>query len=135
MSGLRLFSNIIIALLTVWVSYAYVNSIIGNIIMFPLVSPRKENIPYYKLKTVRLSVFITFVYYALFHFIKGSEKIYPIHFLKTYLFALAFTGFITLFQYQDTKSTDTWLVLFFTPSAVILQIATRRRFKKYFSKK
>ena len=75
MGGLRLFSNIIIALLAVWVSYAYVNSIIGNIIMFPLVSPRKENIPYYKLKIVRLSVFITFVYYALFHFIKGSEKI------------------------------------------------------------
>ena len=77
--------------------------------MFPLVSPRKENIPYYKLKIVKLSVFITFVYYALFHFIKRSEKIYPIYFLKTYLFALAFTGFITFFQYQDTKSTDTWL--------------------------
>ncbi len=135
MSGLRLFSNIIIALLAVWASYSYVNSIIGNTIMFPLVYPSEENIPYYKLQTVRLSVFITFVYYALFHFIKGSEKIYPIHFLKTYLFALAFTGFITLFQYQNTKSTDTWLVLFFTLSAVILQIATRRRFKKYFSKK
>ena len=39
MSGLRLFSNIIIALLAVWASYAYVNSIIGNTIMFPLVSP------------------------------------------------------------------------------------------------
>jgi len=135
MSGLRLFSNIIIAILAVWVSYAYVNSIIGNIIMFTLVSPRKESIPYYKLKTVRLSVFITFVYYALFRFIKGSEKIHPIYFLKTYLFALAFTGFITLFQYQDTKSTDTWLVLFFTLSAVILQIATRHRLKKYFKKK
>ena len=103
--------------------------------MFPLVSPSEENIPYYKLQTVKLSVLITFVYYALFHFIKGSEKIYPIHFLKTYLFALVFTGYITLFQYQDTISTDTWLVLFFTLSAVILQIATRRRFKKYFSKK
>ena len=77
--------------------------------MYSLVSPNKENITYYKLQLVRLSVFITFVYYALFHVIKGSEKIYPIHFLKTYLFALAFTGFITLFQYQDTKSTDTWL--------------------------
>ena len=121
--------------MAVWASYAYVNSIIGNTIMFPLVSPSEDNITYYKLQTVRLSVFITFVYYALFHFMKGSEKIYPIHFLKTYLFALAFTGFITLFQYHDTKSTDTWLVLFFTLSAVILQIATRRRFKKYFSKK
>ena len=97
--------------------------------MYPLVSPSKENITYYKLQTVRLSVFITFVYYALFHFIKGSEKIYPIHFLKTYLFALAFTGFINLFQYIDTKTTDTWLVLFFTLSSVILQIATRRRVK------
>jgi len=63
---------------------------------------------------------------------KGSEKIYPIHFLKTYLFALAFTGFITLFQYHDTKSTDTWLVLFFTLNAVILQIATRRSLKSIF---
>ena len=62
MSGLRLFSNIIIALLVFWVSYAYVNSIIGNIIMFTLVSPRKENISYYKLQTVKLSVLITFVY-------------------------------------------------------------------------
>ena len=98
----------------VWASYAYVNSKIGNTIMFPLVSPSEENIPYYKLQTVKLSVLITFVYYALFHFIKGSEKIYLIHFLKTFLFALAFTGYINLFQYQDTKSTETWLVLFFT---------------------
>tara|TARA_B100000401_G_C52664373_1_gene651698 strand:- start:141 stop:368 length:228 start_codon:yes stop_codon:yes gene_type:complete len=75
MSGLRLFSNIIIALLAVWASYSYVNSIIDNTIMFPLVSPSEENIPYYKLQTVKLSVLITFVYYALFHFIKGSEKI------------------------------------------------------------
>ena len=102
--------------------------------MFPLVSPRKENIPYYKLQTVRLSVFITFVYYALFHFIKGSEKIYPIHFLKTYLFASVFTCFITLFQYQDTKSTDTWLVLFFTLSTVILQIAKDVGLKSIFQK-
>ena len=80
MNGLRLFSKIIIAWLEVWASYAYVNSKIGNTIMFPLVSPSEENIPYYKLKTVRLSVFITFVYYALFHFIKGSEKIYPLYF-------------------------------------------------------
>ena len=43
--------------------------------MFPLVSPSEENIPYYKLQTVKLSVLITFVYNALFHFIKGSEKI------------------------------------------------------------
>ena len=49
MSGLRLFSKIIIALLEVWASYAYVNSKIGNTIMFPLVSPSEENIPYYKL--------------------------------------------------------------------------------------
>ena len=48
---------------------------IGNTIMFPLVSPSEENIPYYKLQTVKLSVLITFVYNALFHFIKGSEKI------------------------------------------------------------
>ena len=59
MSALKLFSNIIIALLAVWASYAYVNSIIGNTIMFPLVSPSEENIPYYKLQTVRLSVFIS----------------------------------------------------------------------------
>ena len=81
-----------------------------------------------------MSVFITFVYYALFHFIKGSERIYPIHFLKTYLFALAFTGFITLFQYHDTKSTDTWLVLFFTLSTVILQIAKDVGLKSIFQK-
>ena len=60
MSGLRLFSKIIIALLEVWASYVYVNSKIGNTIMFPLVSPSEENIPYYKLQTVRLLVFITF---------------------------------------------------------------------------
>ena len=87
MSGLRLFSKIIIACLEVWASYAYVNSKIGNTIMFPLVSPSKENIPYYKLQTVRLSVFITFVYYALFHFIKNKrENITNTLFLKhTYL--------------------------------------------------
>ena len=69
MSRLRLFSNIIIALLAVWASYAYVILIIGNNIMFPLFSPSEESVVYYKLQPARLSVFITFVYYALFHFI------------------------------------------------------------------
>ena len=95
--------------MAVWASYAYVNSIIGNTIMFPLVSPSEENIPYYKLQTVRLSVFTTFVYYALFHFIKGSEKIYPIHFLKTYLFALALTSFITLNRYININLHDFYI--------------------------
>ena len=72
MSGLRLFSKIIISLLEVWASYECVNSKMGNTIIFPLVSPSEKNIPYYKLQTVKLSVLITFVYYALFHFIKRS---------------------------------------------------------------
>ena len=44
--------NFLIALLAFWASYAYVNSIIGNTIMFPLVSPSEENIPYYKLQAI-----------------------------------------------------------------------------------
>ena len=49
MGGLRLFSKIIISLLEVWASYEFVNSKIGNTIMFQLVSPSEENTPYYKL--------------------------------------------------------------------------------------
>ena len=70
MSGLRLFSKIIIALLEVWASYAYVNSKIGNTIMFPLVSPSEENISYYKLQTVGLLVFYYFYILGTFSFYK-----------------------------------------------------------------
>ena len=55
-------SKIIISLLEGWASYEYVNSKLGNTIMLPLVSPSEENIPYYKLQTVKLSVFISFIY-------------------------------------------------------------------------
>ena len=87
MSGLRLFSKIIIALLEVWASYAYVNSKIGNTIMFPLVSPSEENIPYYKLQNSKIVSFNYFCILRTFSFYKRKrENITNTLFLKhTYL--------------------------------------------------
>ena len=68
------------------------------------------------------------------HFLHGSKEVYPIHFLKTFLFMLSIMGLTVFLKGYAEVSLKQWLVLlFFFCVATILHLATgskNRRFGK-----
>lgn len=68
------------------------------------------------------------------HLLFGSREVYPVHFLKTYLFMVSIIGCIVFFQtgVRPTK--------YFVPSfpfwvAIALNLASAPRYRRYFKKK
>ncbi len=49
-------------------------------------------VPDGRLQSIRLAVLATFAFYGIMHLIQGSKEVYPIHFLKSFLFFLGTMG-------------------------------------------
>ena len=78
-------SKIIVALLTLWAIFILVSEIMGITVYFPFNFVEREEIPYQRINSVRLSVFLTFIYFGFRYLFFQSEKLYPIQFLDIYI--------------------------------------------------
>ena len=130
---LRLLSKIVILGLSIWGIYATVSALVGVTIYFPLRVGEVEDIPYHRWQAVRVSVFLTFTYFAVLHLVNGSREIYPVKFLETYLVMLTIAG-LTIFIREGVDAGEYAIVGFFGVCALILNLASRPKFRRYFSR-
>ena len=130
----QLLSKIIITLLTLLGIAILVGEIFNLHIYFPINLAENNEIPYNNLIAIRLAILATFSFYGLMHFLHGSKEVYPIHFLKTFLFMLSIMGLTVFLKGYAEVSLKQWLLLlFFFCVATILHLATdskNRRFGK-----
>ena len=134
MKWVRYTANIIILILALWAVYATATALFGVSVYFPIRVAGADSIPEHRWQSARLSVFVTFAYYAAIHLINGSREVYPIHFLKVYLLALTIVGTIVFIR-AGVPVHEYALPVFFAACTLILHIASRPRFRKYFSRK
>ena len=130
---LRLLSKIVILGLSIWGIYATVSALMGVTIYFPLRVGEVEDIPYHRWQAVRVSVFLTFTYFAVLHLVNGSREIYPVKFLETYLVMLTIAG-MAIFIREGVDASEYAIVGFFGVCALILNLASRPKFRRYFSR-
>ena len=134
MNWLRMTSNAIILFFTLWVGYVTVTALFGVTVYFPFRVAGAESIPEHRCQSVRLSVFLTFAYYGVTHLLNGSREVYPIHFLKVYLFVLTGVGTLVFIR-AGVPPYEYAVPVFFAVCTLIVHIASKPRFKKYFSRK
>ena len=104
-------TNIFIFFLSVWAIYTIVAFYFEVYIVFTFTLVESKEIPYNNLIAIRLGIFSTFAFYGLMHLLHGSKEVYPIHFLKTFLFMLPIMG-ITVFMKADAEvSLKQWLLV------------------------
>ena len=88
---------------------------------------------------IRLAVLGTFAFYGIMHLLQGSNEVYPIHFLKTFLFSLGLMGALfgirKTFEGTDVPWTEWSLVIFWLWVAVVLHFASAPKYRRYFGKK
>ena len=68
------------------------------------------------------------------HLLNGSREVYPVHFLRTYLFALSFVA-VGVFLQEGVNVLEYLLPALSVWIAISLHFATGTRLRRYFSKK
>ena len=118
-------SKIIVAVLSLWSIFIIVSEIMGITVYFPFNFVEREEIPYHRINSVRLSVFLTFIYFGFRYLFFQSEKLYPIQFLEIYIKSLTVCG---AFVYYSMKiPLSEWrFVLFFLIVSIIIHFASRQ---------
>ena len=107
--------------------------------MFPFTEVEPDEIPMGRMHAIRLAVIGTFAFYGLMHLLQGSSEVFPIHFLKTFLFFLSILGLAVAWKTQTdgvAVSPQHWaLALFWLAVALVLHFASPPRYRRYFRKK
>ena len=130
---IRILRDIFIFCLSVWAIFTVVSFYFDVYILFPFTLAESNEIPYENLIAIRLAIFATFAFYGLMHLLHGSKEVYPVHFLKTFLFMLSFMGLIVFTKTSAEVSFKQWLIiLFFFCVAIILHFSTILLINKIF---
>ena len=135
----RIFANLIIGLLSLWAIYSILSTAFGVFVVFPLRAVDGTGVPDGRLQSIRLAVLATFAFYGILHLIQGSKEVYPIHFLKSFLFFLGTMGGLfgvrKTFEGVDVYWTEWTLAFFWLLVAVVLHFTTLPKYRRYFSKR
>ena len=130
--NIRKLTGILIFCLSVWAIFTIVSFYFDLHILFQFTIVASNEIPYENLIAIRLAIFATFAFYGLMHFLHGSKEVYPIHFLKTFLFMLSFMGLIVFIKTNAEVSIKQWLIiLFFFCVAIILNLSTGSKIRRF----
>ena len=105
MNALQVISKLLVGLLALWAVYASVTAFFGISVYFPLRLADAEPIPYHRWQSARISVFLTFAYFAIIHLLNGSREMYPVKFLEAYLAILTCVGTV-IFVQQDVEPSE-----------------------------
>ena len=128
----RKLAKIIIGLLGLWALASVIAEIMGVTIYFPLNVVERQEIPYHRVASVRLSVFLTFAYFGFRYLFFQSEKLFPIQFLDIYIKSLTICGFFVFYSSQ-VEIREYYFVLFFFIVSIILHFASRNKIRNYFN--
>ena len=128
------FTNILILFLSLFALFTVALFYFDIYVIFPFTIVDSTEIPYNNLLGIRLAIFATFGFYGIMHLLHGSKEVYPVHFLKTFLFMLSIIGITVFIKGNEAVSLKQWMLcLFFFFVAIIIHLATgskKRRFGK-----
>ena len=128
----RILSKFIVALLALWAASAFIAEIMGVTIFFPFNIVERQEVPYHRLTSLRLSIFLTFIYFGFRYIFLQSEKLYPIQFLEIYIKSLTITG-LFVFYSMNVEFREYYFVFFFFVVSIILHFASRKKIRNMFN--
>ena len=95
--------------------------------------------PMSRLAAIRHAVFVTFAFYGIMHLLHGSKEVFPVHFLKTFLFFLGLMGVVAalvdISKGTGVPWTDWAIIIFIIRDGVVLHFASAPKYRRVFSKR
>ena len=128
----RKITNILIFFLSIFAILTVASFYFDVYVIFPFTLVESNEIPYENLLGIRLAIFATFGFYGIMHILHGSKEVYPIHFLKTFLFMLSIMGLSVFIKTNTEVSLKQWLIIsFFFFIAIILHLSTSSKIRRF----
>ena len=125
-----------IFILGAWAVFAGIVALLGYSFSFPFdFNESLNDIPFHRWQIVRVSVFLTFGYLAIRHFVFGNEKMYPVQFLDLYLKFIVGSGVFIYYQQGITDYIEYATLGFFLIAAILSHFLSRPEYKKIFFKR
>ena len=129
---LRLIGKLLVLILSIFAIFLGICAILGIQIYFPFNVAKGEEIPYHRMQSIRVAVFITFAFYGALYLISSIREVYPIHFLKVFMMSFGITSF--LFSYQaEAGVKEIILAIFYLCCGLVFHLISRPEIKKYFT--
>ncbi len=128
----RILSKLIIGLLALWATSAFIAEIMGVSIYFPFNIVERQEIPYHRLNAIRLSIFLTFAYFGVRYIFFQSDKMYPIQFLDIYIKFFILSAMFVFYS-MKVEYREYYFILFFLIVSIILHFSSRRKVRSYFN--
>ena len=125
-------AKIIICILSLWAISSFIAELMGVTIYFPFNIVEKQEIPYHRISSIRLSVILTFSYFGFRYLFFQSEKLFPIQFLDIYIKSLTICS-LFIFYSSQVEFREYYFVIFFFVVSIILHFASRNRIRNYFN--
>ena len=126
------FTNILILFLSFFALFTVALFYFDIYVIFPFTLVESTEIPYNNLLGIRLAIFATFGFYGIMHLLHGSKEVYPVSFLKTFLFMLSIMGLTVFIKGNAEVALKQWLlVLFFLCVAITLHLTTGSKIRRF----
>ena len=127
-------AKLLIIFFSSWTIYVSFSAIFGTIIFFPFNISEAEPIPYHRWQSVRVAVFLTFAFFGIKYLFNSNREYLPIQFLEIYLKFLTIVG-VLIFYKSGVQKSEYLVILFFGFCSIILHLACRKKYRKYFARK
>ncbi len=131
---MRLFAKLLVAAMVIWLLSVVTCGLLGISIQFPFTLIEEGEIAYHRLQTLRIALFLTIAYYGLQYVLDLTKQVYPINFVKVYIFNMCIVG-LALFYRLDVDREEYLVLAFWLLFLAILNIATANRYRRLFKKK
>ena len=131
---MRLFANILVIAMVIWLLSVVICGLLGVSIQFPFTILEEGEIAYHRWQTIRIALFLTVAYYGLQYVLGFTKEVYPINFVKVYIFNMCIVGLV-LFYRLNVEREEYLVLAFWLLFLVILNIASTNRYRRLFKKK
>ena len=129
---LRVIGKLLVFTLSFFAIFLGICAVLGIQIYFPFNIAEGEEIPYHRMQSIRVAVFITFTYYGALYLINSIREVYPIHFLKVFMISFGITSL--LFSYQaDAGVKEIILAIFYLFCGIVFHLISKPAIRKYFN--
>ena len=131
---MRLIAKLLVTAMVMWLLSVIICGLLGVSIQFPFTIVDEGEIAYHRLQTIRISLFLTVAYYGLQYVLGFTKEVYPINFVKVYIFNMCIVG-LALFYRLNVEREEYLVLAFWLFFLAILNIATTNRYRRLFKKK
>ena len=129
---LRIIGKLLVFTLSSFAIFLGICAVFGIQIYFPFNVAEGEEIPYHRMQSIRVAVFITFTYYGALYLINSIKEVYPIHFLKVFMISFGITSMV--FSYQAAAGAEEIILsIFYLCCGLVFHLISRPEIKKYFT--